>query len=545
MLDTLSGLQRGATSLQRMQGKGRNMTCEIFSYSRFRILERKEKIPKTLCTVDTLVDWKYHLMVKSDGLLTSKASWLIRRKCRKILQVMRGDICCLGVSSVLSSDKNGKSSRLLSGSSTHLIKDCDFYEKQMANKTVETTTVPTGKTKVPAPVPTGRQNRPIPVPTGRQNRPIPVSNEIRVYGQLLLSPQQVILGKHIEKVYTGYPRTIENSYTDAEDEGIFDSGCSRSMTGKMERLDDFQEFQGGKICDKKNRVLFTDTDYLVLSKDFKLLDESMVLLRVPRKHNLYTINLNNLSPKGNLDCLVAKASVDESVKWHRRMGHLARMIGQEQRATSVEIRYEGNFKKRQVQFSSTHGSILVPTGSFQIHSGDTTISPGGVPVPTSQGHGQHLPDLPGIYGIRIWRLEELRLRFDGTKCECMEVYDHQPKGFVVHQHPRRSTRRGTIESLFFLRRESRKERVLHPRSMIGSLMYLTASRPDIMFAVSACLRNQVAPTTLNLEAVKKIFKYLKGQPKLGLLMIQEVGLVISSVQHGPGGLILMKKSSYW
>ncbi|GJX36283.1 putative ribonuclease H-like domain-containing protein, partial [Tanacetum coccineum] len=56
--------------------------------------------------------------------------------------------------------------------------------------------------------------------------------------------------------------------------------------------------------------------------DFMLPDESMVLLRVPRKNNLYTINLNNLSPKGNLACLMAKASVDESVQWHRRMGHV-------------------------------------------------------------------------------------------------------------------------------------------------------------------------------------------------------------------------------
>ncbi|GKE79943.1 putative ribonuclease H-like domain-containing protein, partial [Tanacetum coccineum] len=54
------------------------------------------------------------------------------------------------------------------------------------------------------------------------------------------------------------------------------------------------------------------------------------------------------------------------------------------------------------------------------------------------------------------------------------------------------------------------------RSMIGSLMHLTASKPDIMFAVGACSRNQVTPTTSKLEAVKKIFKYLKGQPKLGL-----------------------------
>ncbi|GKA46909.1 putative ribonuclease H-like domain-containing protein [Tanacetum coccineum] len=54
------------------------------------------------------------------------------------------------------------------------------------------------------------------------------------------------------------------------------------------------------------------------------------------------------------------------------------------------------------------------------------------------------------------------------------------------------------------------------RSMIGSLMYLTASRPDIMFAVCACSRFQVTPKTSHLHAVKRIFRYLKGKPKLGL-----------------------------
>nr|GEW32391.1 putative ribonuclease H-like domain-containing protein [Tanacetum cinerariifolium] len=54
------------------------------------------------------------------------------------------------------------------------------------------------------------------------------------------------------------------------------------------------------------------------------------------------------------------------------------------------------------------------------------------------------------------------------------------------------------------------------RSMIGSLMYLTASRPDIMFPVCACSRFQVTPKTSHLQAVKRIFRYLKGQPKLGL-----------------------------
>ncbi|GJZ23734.1 putative ribonuclease H-like domain-containing protein [Tanacetum coccineum] len=54
------------------------------------------------------------------------------------------------------------------------------------------------------------------------------------------------------------------------------------------------------------------------------------------------------------------------------------------------------------------------------------------------------------------------------------------------------------------------------RSMIGSLMYLTASRSDIMFAVCACSRFQVTPKTLHLNSVKRIFKYLKGKPNLGL-----------------------------
>ncbi|GJY52009.1 putative ribonuclease H-like domain-containing protein [Tanacetum coccineum] len=54
------------------------------------------------------------------------------------------------------------------------------------------------------------------------------------------------------------------------------------------------------------------------------------------------------------------------------------------------------------------------------------------------------------------------------------------------------------------------------RSMIGSLMYLTSSRPDIMFVVCACARYQVNPKVSHLHAVKRIFRYLKGQPKLGL-----------------------------
>nr|GFB83365.1 ribonuclease H-like domain-containing protein [Tanacetum cinerariifolium] len=66
------------------------------------------------------------------------------------------------------------------------------------------------------------------------------------------------------------------------------------------------------MCDKKNSVLFTDTEFLVLSLEFKLPDENQVLLRVPRKNNTYNVNLKNIVPFEDLTCLFAKATLDES-----------------------------------------------------------------------------------------------------------------------------------------------------------------------------------------------------------------------------------------
>ncbi|GJV52758.1 uncharacterized mitochondrial protein-like protein [Tanacetum coccineum] len=76
------------------------------------------------------------------------------------------------------------------------------------------------------------------------------------------------------------------------------------------------------MCDKKNNVLFNDTECIVLSPNFKLIDESQVLLRVPRKNNMYSVDLKNIVPKRGLTCLFAKSTSDESKLWHRRLGHL-------------------------------------------------------------------------------------------------------------------------------------------------------------------------------------------------------------------------------
>ncbi|GJW24269.1 putative ribonuclease H-like domain-containing protein [Tanacetum coccineum] len=148
-----------------------------------------------------------------------------------------------------------------------------------------------------------------------------------------------------------------------KEKGVIDSGCSRHMTGNKCYLDEYEDYDGGfvsfgdgkgrisrkskiktrsldfddvffceelkynlfsvsQIYDKKNNVLFTDTECLVLSSNFKLLDESQVLLRVPRKDNIYSVDLKSVVPTGGLTCLIAKATIDESNTWHRRLRHI-------------------------------------------------------------------------------------------------------------------------------------------------------------------------------------------------------------------------------
>ncbi|GKA20374.1 putative ribonuclease H-like domain-containing protein [Tanacetum coccineum] len=71
---------------------------------------------------------------------------------------------------------------------------------------------------------------------------------------------------------------------------------------------------------KEGKLLVNEL--LKLSPDFKLADESLVLLKVPRKNNMYSVDMKNIIPKESLTCLVAKATLDESMLWHRRLGHV-------------------------------------------------------------------------------------------------------------------------------------------------------------------------------------------------------------------------------
>ncbi|GJY10815.1 hypothetical protein Tco_0379000 [Tanacetum coccineum] len=145
------------------------------------------------------------------------------------------------------------------------------------------------------------------------------------------------------------------------DIGIFDSGCSGHMIGNKDHLDDFVEFNGGyvtfggskgyitgkgrirvgnldfdsvsfvkelghfnlfsisQICDKQHKVLFTETECLVVSSNFKMPDENQILLKVPRQNNMYSFDIKTPATAKCFACLIAKATSDESHLWHRRL----------------------------------------------------------------------------------------------------------------------------------------------------------------------------------------------------------------------------------
>nr|GEV96398.1 hypothetical protein [Tanacetum cinerariifolium] len=226
----------------------------------------------------------------------------------------------------------------------HLIKDCDYHAKKMAQSTsrnyahrVLTQSKPVFNNAVrpvSAVVPKINVTRP------RYAHPIITKSKspIRRHITRSLSQRPII---HLPELLLFRLQWVINPQHTLKDKGVIDSGCSRHMIGNMSYLSDFEELNGGYVafggtprvdlkfnlfsvsqrCDKKNNVLFTNTECLVLSPDFELPDASQVLLRVLRENNMYNVNLKNIAHSGDLTCLFAKSTIDESTLWHKRLGH--------------------------------------------------------------------------------------------------------------------------------------------------------------------------------------------------------------------------------
>nr|GEU97659.1 ribonuclease H-like domain-containing protein [Tanacetum cinerariifolium] len=260
----------------------------------------------------------------------------------------------------------------------HLIKDCDYHAKKMAQPT-QRTYAHRGNHKQYALLTHQKpQQHMVPIVVLTQSKPVlntvirPVSAAVPRLNvtrprlaHLTVTKSKSPIRRHITrspslKTSNSPPRVttaqalVGNPQYALKDNGVINNGCSRHMTRNMSYLFDFEELNGGyvafggnpkggkisskgkiktckldfkdvyfvkelkfnlfsvsQMCDKKNSVLFTDTKCLVLSSDFKLPDESQVLLRVPRENNMYNVNLQNIVPSGYLTCLFAKETIDD------------------------------------------------------------------------------------------------------------------------------------------------------------------------------------------------------------------------------------------
>ncbi|GKA32667.1 ribonuclease H-like domain-containing protein [Tanacetum coccineum] len=565
-----------------------------------------------------------------------------------------------------------------------------------------------------------------------------------------------------------------------QDHAVVDSGCSSHMTGNKAYLSDYEDYNGGfvafgsdpkggkitgkgkirtanldfddvyfvdelkfnlfsvsQMCDKKNSVLFTETECLILSPSFKLLDESQVVLRAPRKDDVYSLDLKNIVPSGGITCLYANATADESKLWHRRLGHVnfkninklvkghlvrgrglplkvfvndhtcvACKKGKQHKASCkakldriirkpLELLHIGRIYDMSIVYSINKKRTRIPIkdvvqdaqeqpsentspdkdiqdsedvidkeGQHQMQedeqvlqdelemmvtqelvanamndvsrqafeeekrriafkedaqatrnnklstdrpsistdrSNTPNVSAASTPTDANVGESSFeveamQEDLLQFKLQKVWVLVDLPYgkKVIGTKGVFRNKRDEisivvKNKARLVAQGFRQEEgidmivcifSMATIEKSVFsspsqlcylahstkvykvtklLRTattpiESNKPLVkdedgvdvdVHVyRSMIGSLMYLTASRPDIMFAVYACARFQVTPKASHLNAVKRIFRYLKHQPKLGLWYPRDSPFELEAYSDSDyGGASLDRKST--
>ncbi|GJW33522.1 putative ribonuclease H-like domain-containing protein [Tanacetum coccineum] len=117
------------------------------------------------------------------------------------------------------------------------------------------------------------------------------------------------------KSYLSYYKEIDGGFVafGGDPKGGRITGKGKISTGKLDFEDvyfvkelKFNLFSVSQMCDKKNNIIFTDTECVILSPGFKLLDENHVLLRVSRKDNMYSVDLKNIVPLRDLKVKVSR-----------------------------------------------------------------------------------------------------------------------------------------------------------------------------------------------------------------------------------------------
>ncbi|GJU10806.1 retrovirus-related pol polyprotein from transposon TNT 1-94 [Tanacetum coccineum] len=310
---------------------------------------------------------------------------------------------------------------------------------------------------------------------------------------------------------------------------IKDSGCSKHMMGNRKLFSPYKAYNGGNvifgsnlrgntigkglICDNKCRVTFSEHDSEI-TKDGKVIGRGI------RKKGLYVMKLGN-----KLKDKIYLTMIDEnSTLWHRRLGHANMRLIQSLASKKLvrnlpKLKIDQHFCdackiRKQAHASHKAKNVVSTTRCFKILHMDL-FSP--FVVQSYEGnlytlvivddYSRNKLDENGVVSRNKARLVaqgyniQEGINYDGTYIPVARNY---LPDYLLNL-------RRTLHSRHLLKVDSTKY-----RGMIGSLLYLTTSRPDIMFSVCLCARFQEDPKTSHLEAVKRIFRYIKGTTHLGL-----------------------------
>nr|GEY58185.1 putative ribonuclease H-like domain-containing protein [Tanacetum cinerariifolium] len=380
---------------------------------------------------------------------------------------------------------------------------------------------------------------------------------------------------------------------------IHNKSCRRKGLLIVDALGDLKE---GKITGK-------DTECVVLSPSFNLLDESQVLLRVPKKNNMYNVDLRNVAPSRGPKCSEEEVADDartKSTEVPRKKNEVQdpakegdkndqeKVVRNQDEALRKQFERESERLFGQGEAANTNSTNRLNTVSSLVNAASssfTTMDPGR--ERTQRNNGAYDDEVEGA----VADFNNLELTKIFSPIPITRIYKDHPKEQIIGEplsspQTRRMTKilknmlwpymvsikllepefeglmhkKFQISSIgkltfflglqvmqrddghFFIQdkyvadilkkfdfssvktistlietnkallkdEEAVDVDVYLYRSMIGSLMYLTSFRLDIMFTVCACARFQVTPKVLHLHAMKRIFRYLKCQPKLGL-----------------------------
>nr|GEY92091.1 uncharacterized mitochondrial protein AtMg00810-like [Tanacetum cinerariifolium] len=565
----------------------------------------------------------------------------------------------------------------------HLIKDCDYRAKKMAQPTQRNYTH-RGNHKQSALLTHKKpQKHMVPTAVLTQSKPVfntavrPVSADVPKIMVTRPRLAHLIVTKSTSPIRreSNHPIYVQGNPQHAlKDKGVIDSGCSMYMIGNMSYLSDFEELNGGyvafggnpkggkifgkekiktgkldfedvyfvkelkfnlfsvsQIYDKKNNVLFTDTGCLILSPDFKLRNESQVLLRFPRENNMYNFEdcSNNSSNEVN-----AASSIVPTVGQNSLNSTNTFSVTGPSNAVDITYSNDEDIVVAEADFNNLESSILVShiptTRIHKDHPVSQTISDLSSTTQTrsmtkeepkrvlvslpygkraigtkwvyknkedergivirkkerlvAQGHTQEeeidyeevFAPVARIKAIRLFLAYASFMGFMKGVILLVQIYvddiifgatnkdlcksfkklmkdkfqmssmgeltfflglqvKQKKDGIFIYQDKYiadilrkfRLTKGKSASTLIDTKKPLLKDPdgedvdVHTYRLMIGSLMYLTSSRPDIMFVVCACARFQVTPKASHLHAVKKIVRYLKGKPHLGLWYLKD------------------------